>query len=244
MKKLTVILLAIAIMMTFQVAFGDVKIVNDVKNLVNGKDQNSGENTSCYKVDKARMESPNGSVSIIRLDKSVMWILSPKEKTYMEMTAEQMKAMAAFMKGEINPEVKKTEETKEIGKYKCTKIIVTMNIMGTATTTEMWTTTDIKPDETLLKFSEKMSEVFKDSPTLQASNAMMQKIYDMGAFPVQTHTKTKIMGIESENTSTLKSVSTDELEDSLFEIPEDYTKKNMPGLDEATPKTKQKTKIK
>jgi hypothetical protein len=247
MKRLTLIVFAVALCFAVQSAKADVKIVNDVKAMMNGKDQGSGENISYYKLDRARMESPSGGISIIRLDKSVMWVLDPKEKTYMEITAEQMKAMAALMKGEIKPEVEKTEETKKIGKYNCTKILVTMKIMGTTTTTEVWGTSEIEPDETLVKFSEKMAEVFKDNPNLQSSNKMMQDIYGMGMFPVQIYTKAKMMGMESENTSTLKSISTDELDDSLFELPEDYTKRDMKsgmGDIKGGIKTKLKDKIK
>lgn len=230
MKKMALVIFTIIISLTFQLAFGDVKIVNEVKNLVNGKDQGSGENISYYKPDRARMEAPGGAISIIRLDKGVMWIVNDAEKTYIEMNAEQMSALTAIM-GEIKePEVEKTSETKKIGKYNCTKIIVKMEMMGSKTETEIWGTKDIKPDPTLLKFNEKMLEVFKGNPSMESSYKMMQKVYDMEFYPVQTTTKAKIMGFSSENTTSLKEISTEKLEDSLFEIPDGYEKQEMPNM--------------
>lgn len=229
MKKALVIFTVIISFAT-RFAFGDVKIVNEVKNIINGKDQESGENISYYKADRARMEAPGGAISIIRLDKAVMWIINDAEKTYMEMNAEQLGALASIM-GEIKePGVEKTGETKKIGKYNCTKIIVKMEIMGSKTETEIWGTKDIKPDPTLLKFNDKMLEIFKGNPSMESSYKMMQKVYDMEFFPVQTTTRAKIMGFSSENSSLLKEISTEKLDNSLFEIPEGYEKQEMPNM--------------
>lgn len=232
MKKAALIVFTIMICLVFQFAMGDVKIVNEMKNIVNGKEQAAADNVSCYKEDRARMEAGGGVTSIVRLDKGVMWLLNDREKTYMEMTPEQMGAMAGLVKDAKDPEIKKTEETKKIGKYNCTKVLITMEMMGQKANTEIWATSDIKVDPTILKFMEKTNEVFKDSPTLKQSNKMMQGLFELKLFPVQTTTKMKMMGMSSESMTLLKSISTEKLDDSLFELPEGYTKQEMPSMGE------------
>jgi hypothetical protein len=247
MKRLMLLIIAVALFILVQQVSADVTIVNTVTSTVDGKEQSSGDNTAYYKADRVRMEVQTGMVSIIRLDKGVMWILKTEEKTYMEITPEQLKDLSARMKGEAKFDVEKTDETKEINKYNCTKVVIKTQMMGIPSTTEIWATKEIKPDETLLKFMKKAEEVFKDDPNMKSSTQMMQTVFDMNSYPVQMTTSLKMMGKEIKNQTTLKSIETGNIEDSLFELPEDYKLEaapTMPKMNDLKNKIKVKDKIK
>ncbi len=233
MKKTASILIIMMIIFASQCAFAVVKIVNHTSTIINGKEQSSGDTTTYYTEDALRMEATNGMITIVRLDKGTIWSLDPNTKTYTEQTVEQMiEQMKNIPKGmmDIEVDVEKTNEKKKIGKYNCRKIIMSMKIMGMPTETEIWATEDIEIDPVMLKFTEKAQKVFEEVPMLKQTYGMFEDVFDLKAFPVETVTEMNVFGRMTKNSSTLKSISMEKFDDTLFEIPKGYSKRKMSGF--------------
>jgi len=233
MKKAASILIILMIIFAAQCVFAVVKVVNHTATIIDGKEQSSGDTTTYYTEDKLRMEAPNGMITIVRLDKAAIWSLDPNTKTYTEQTVEQMiEQMKNIPKGmmDIELDVEKTDEKKKIGKYNCRKIIISMKMMGMPTETEIWATKDIEVDSVMLKFTENAQKVFEEVPMLKQTYGMFEEVFDLKAYPVETVTEMNVFGRMTKNSSTLKSISEEKLDDSLFEIPEGYSKSKMPGF--------------
>ncbi len=82
-----------------------------------------------------------------------------------------------------------------------------------------------------LKVVYESTAAFEGIPTFQSTFKCQKELIDMGVFPVEMMTESSTLGRTTRNTMTLKSVSTEKLGDSLFEIPEGYTKKPIRGTD-------------
>ena len=233
MKKTMLLLIIIAAVVAAQGALGDVKVVNHTETTMNGEEQSSGDMTAYYSEEMLRMEDPQGRITIVRLDKGLMWSIDPETKTYteqaMEEMAKQLEGLPAEMM-EVELEVDKTGEKKKIGDYNCTKFIITIKMMGTPVTTEVWATTDIEIDPVVLKFAENANKAFEKVPMLQRTFGMFKDVFNADSFPVQTVTETDMFGMKTKNLLTLKSVSSEKHDDSLFEIPEGYKKQTMRGF--------------
>ena len=225
MKNTAFLLVAAIIALVAVNVRADMKVVNDQVTKV-GDDENRGEQVTYYKEKMARMDDPSGASTIIRLDKGVIWTLINEEKEYSEMSlekmAETMEKMKEFLK--IDKDMKKTDEEKKIGEYKCVKVVTNMSMMGSKMTFTSWVTKDIKMDPAMLKFAENAEKAFENIPVLKIAFGMVKDFTDEGYFPVLIEHKVEAFGQKQESTSTLKSVSYDKLDDSLFEIPEGFKK--------------------
>jgi len=235
MKRILILLTIVFIVTAAQLSLAGVKIVQEAVSTINGKEQeqSSGEITAYYTEDKLRMEDAQGKITIIRLDTGTMWALDPESMTYTEQTVEQMteqmKGMPENMMN-IEMEVEKTDETETINDYKCKKVIVKMKIMGMTVTMDVWATTDIKPDPILIKFSDKANEVFESIPMLKSTFGAFKEVFEDNTFPIKTVTKSNMFGMKTENVSTVTSVTTEDFDDDLFEVSDDYKKKAMRGF--------------
>jgi hypothetical protein len=230
--KITEILLTLAVLAYSWHSCGDVKIINEM--ISEEKDGNIKREIICsYTEDKERMEVLNGTIiTIIRLDKKVIWSLNSKDKIYGEITPEELNGPDPLKKEEIKMLITETKENKKIGDYECIKVIVVMNIRDYSMRHEVWGTKDIAIDPALVTFTENLDRVFKDNITHGPYNMMMLKLFDMKLYPVEILSEFNIQGEKSKMSTKLKSISTDKLEDSVFEIPNGYNKeaiKNFKG---------------
>ena len=140
-KKLLPILGIVGCLVMVNSLWGDVVYKQRMKmEMMGGMMQMEFQTTTFIKGDKQRteMSSPSGKgtgeISIIRLDKGVIWTISPDTKTYTEMPLKEMFAPQSQVKGKkgqakLNPpkfEVKQTKESKLINGFKCQKVIMTM----------------------------------------------------------------------------------------------------------------------
>lgn len=92
------------------------------------------------KGDKARMEgntSMGPSVSILRLDQRVMWILLPGQKTYMEMPIDKA-AFDQALKLPENQVTKKLLGTETLHGYETEKYETVVNVGGRQVKSIMW----------------------------------------------------------------------------------------------------------
>ncbi len=176
-----------------------------------------------------RMETPEGTATIINYKEEAFIELNLKDKTYTltkfenfmkatgvenEEMAAQMEKMMEQMLGSL--EVTRTEETQEINGYKCTKVLVSM--MGNVS--DYWVTKEVKDYAVLIGKLEKYKDVFSKNQFLKnmTSGFEMQKKID--GFPIKTVNKMMGMEIVSE---TIK-VESKSIDAALFMPPKDFTK--------------------
>lgn len=202
----------------------DVTIVTETETKGAGPAQKA-TTTQYYTATKMRNEYGEQSISIIDLDNERMITLMPAMKMYMEQSFDDLKKMAeAFKSKEPEYEVEKTKETKEINGYTCQKVIMRVKQMGAETVTESWMTKDIKIDSAITEFLKNWAEKVKDIPQQKQSLEAQQKLFEEGLFPVKTVTRMKMPMGTMTTTQTLTKIEKGDLDDSLFEIPEGYTK--------------------
>lgn len=202
----------------------DVTIVTETEVKGAGAAQKA-TTTQYYTATKMRNEYGEHSVSIIDLDKERMITLMHETKMYFEQSFDDLKKMAEAFKGtEPEYEIEKTKETKKINGYTCQKVIMRVKQMGAETVTESWMTKDIEIDSAITKFLKNWAEKVKDIPHQQQNFEAQQKLFDEGLFPVKTVTRLKMAMGTVTTTQTLTKIKKGDLDDSLFEIPEGYTK--------------------
>jgi hypothetical protein len=188
-------------------------------------------------------ETGEGSVMIFRLDKELIWMLNPDEKTYSEMTfadmekmankgAEQMAAMKEQMKnmpeeqrkamekmmggGDQEVTVKNTGETKTVNGRKCKKYIV---FRGEEEFMTLWVSDEVKEFESLMgdwkSFSERMASL-----TARFAKGMSDVYKKINGFPMET--KISMMG--QTVTTTVTKIEKRSTPSSEFEVPSGYKK--------------------
>ncbi len=205
-----------------------------------------------------KMEAGSGEEAvIIRLDKQVMYNLDVKNKTYSEMTfdelenmskkagakldeamsqmqkqmegmpEEQRKMVEEMMKGKMQgkagkppkADVAKTEETRTISGYPCTKYVVKE---GEGEMVTLWVTKEVKGFESMRK---DMEELQKRMAALDPRGAegMAAAMATIDGFPIRT----EMPGGMSEVVTKIERRST---RDDAFEIPTGYKKVNSPMM--------------
>ncbi len=204
----------------------DVTVVTETERTGAGPAQKT-TTTQYYTATKMRTEYGEQSVSIIDLDNERMITLMPAMKVYMEQSFDALKKMAEGFK-DTGPEyeVEKTEETKKINGYTCRKVVMRVKHTDTEAVTESWMTKDIEIDSAITDFLKNWAEKVKDIPQQKQSLEVQQKLFGEGLFPVKTVTRVTMATGTMTTTQTLTKIEKGDLDDSLFEVPEGYTKPN------------------
>lgn len=185
--------------------------------------------TQYYTPTKMRMEGDEGNVSIIDFDNERMVALMPATKTYTERTLDELKEQGAQAEvPELTVTVEETDETEEINGYTCRKIIVRASEgddEGVIThTAEHWMTADAEGVETVREFMKKMADAFKDLSQAGLGLEAKKELAEKGLFPIKRVDRWLLPhGGEVVVTATVTKIEEGELDDELFEIPEDYT---------------------
>lgn len=130
------------------------------------------------------IRAPGGagqSITIMRLDKGIIWNIFPDMKTYMETSLKEMfvpeleeekeKEEESESQAKVTPprfEIKKTKESKVINGFKCQRVIMTMEAEGIdektgekgsfSLTGDMWVAKGTKELKELEDFQKKLSE--------------------------------------------------------------------------------------
>jgi hypothetical protein len=143
---------------------------------------------------------------------------------------EQMRAMMAETKITVTP----TEEMKKIGDWNCKKYLVSKTGMMSIEQ-EVWATEDVDID--VAQFTDMMSlsgpeGLLADTPEGKAQQAEMAKIK---GYPIVTKTKMQMMGSAMETESEVKVIRKEIIAAAQFEIPADYTEKEMEAEMDAAP---------
>jgi len=192
--------------------------------------------------DKARLDHGEDTSIIIRLDKKVMYTINHAKMKYAELpysetgdilmaaisgsdlsdeeqaeAQKMMKGFAQMMQPEVS--VKETGEMQKIKNWKCKKYIMTMKMMGTTTTSEVWATEDIKIDYELY-ITLSLSMMHK-TPGLDKMLEEMKKIKGLTVLSIGT---TSMMGTDVKTTQELVEVSEESAPAGTYEVPNGYKK--------------------
>lgn len=194
--------------------------------------------------DKARLDHGEDTSIIIRLDKKVMYTINHAEMKYAEMpysetgdilsasisgsdlsdeeqaeAQKMMKGFAQMMQPEVS--IKETGETQKIKNWKCKKYLMTMKMMGTTATSEVWATEDIKVDYEL--YMTLRLSMMPKTPGLDKMLEEMKKI--KGLIVLSTGT-TSMMGTDVKSTQELLEVSEKLAPGGTYNVPTGYNKQN------------------
>jgi hypothetical protein len=192
--------------------------------------------------DKARMDMYEDKSIIIRLDKQVMYMLDHAEMKYTEMpysetsdilsaaiagsdlseeeqaqAQKMMKGFAQMMQPKVS--VQETGETQKIKDWNCTKYIMTMSMMGTKTTSEVWATEDIKINYEM--YTTLSLSLMPKTPGLEKMLEEMKKIKGLTVLSTGTMS---VMGTDVKTTQELLEVSEKSAPAGTYEVPEGYKK--------------------
>lgn len=192
--------------------------------------------------DRARLDHDEETSIIVRLDQNRMYLVNHGEMKYAEMTIEgeedilsqalagsglseeeraqaqkMMKGFASMMKPSIT--VTETGEKKKIKNWDCRKYIMKMNMMGMASTSEVWATEDIRIDYGL--YRSLMYSMMGQMPGLEDMLKEMNKI--KGVVVLSTGTMS-MMGTEVNSSQELLEVSEKSAPAGTYEVPSGYKK--------------------
>ncbi len=183
-----------------------------------------------FEKDYMKVETPK-QILIFDFKKRIVYMLSPKRKTYMEMSFDQMKAMVnmavQMMKqfgasSKMEVKVRVTGEKRKVNGYECTVVITEIPAMNQRT--EMCYTDKIKvyDREYILKQFETMlpEEIYAD---------FAKKMKDLAklGFPVYTKTETSVMGRKTVTEQVLLKIEEKNIPPSEFAVPAGYKKTQM-----------------
>ena len=133
--------------------------------------------------DKVRMESPQ-SITITRIDKKVMWILMPQEKTYMEQALDPTKIAATSEK--VNGEIERKLIGQETIDGRATKKYeVVYNQNGNRVTMFQWLADGLKIPVKLAAGDNSWTMEYKNIKTGKQPDALFEVPADYQKFSVQ-----------------------------------------------------------
>lgn len=187
-------------------------------------------------------------ITIIRLDKGLLWKLNPAKKEYTETTFDEISASVEGIEGEEEteielPEIKveKTGMKKKILGIECEQIVVSMDATseedGTATFTQtMWVTKDIPGYREIVNFNKKMPVMgITSSAKMMGGNTksyaeFQEKLKGIEGFPLELDMDMTMgaegMSFSIKMHSAVTNFDTKPIDKKVFEIPAGYTLKD------------------
>jgi len=157
------------------------------------------------------------AISIQRYDQGKIYQLAPQNKMYMEMPVTKL---GSQIEDQLQVTVTKSDETKKIGNYNCTRYDLTVKgvpgMPADGVTTQYWVTTDVDVLDEYTKFSDTQGH----SESAKLGDAMAK----IKGFPIQIERTTPMGKV----TMTVTTVKKQDVPDSMFEVPADYQKMTMP----------------
>ena len=201
--------------------------------------------TVFVETDRVRIETAGEfgrSVMIFRGDKQTMWIVAPDQRTYQELTEEQIDRFGEQMGGMpmAAPATSKTEYSlvasdQQINQWTCDKY---EGVRDGEKQREMWT---VPPDEIGLEASDfevmkQMAEFVKGFSKFGGGQADQQSLFrvgggegkdqDFSGVPVR---QIEYQGGRPSSRSELKEVRREDFDSTLFEVPAGFKKQQMFG---------------
>jgi hypothetical protein len=186
--------------------------------------------TQYYTETKMRNDYGATSIMIVDLDQKRMVTLMPAAKMFMVQTFEKLKEQAALVKlPEPEVTIEETDEEAEISGYTCHKVLVRIKQGESESVTENWVAKDVKGVADVQAFLKAMFEAFKDIPQQRAGMEVGKQFAEKGLFPIKTVIKQGGPGGAGTVTMTVTKIEEGDLDDKLFEIPDDYKEMPMGG---------------
>jgi hypothetical protein len=228
-----VLLLGVTIAAQADMTMTQTQTTQAMKNGKADGDPKTQASTLWVAADKLRMDGENESV-LLKADKDSVYLIDNKKKTYtgislsqianpsgqsQEMPAGMPAMMANMMKMEVTIEA--TSEEKTINGWNCIKYLQTVKMMGTATTSELWATTDIKVDPAMA--NKLSSSLLLKSPAMKNLAVQMQKEYGkIKGFVVYSVATSTAGGKETRSTSEIREVKESVAPAGAYEVPAKY----------------------
>ncbi len=192
--------------------------------------------------DKARMNQGEDVTIIVRMDKKMMYMVNHKEMKYAEMpisgagdilsasiagsdlsdeekaqAQKMMKGFGQMMKPKIS--VTDTGQTQKIKNWNCKKYIMTMEMMGTKSTQEIWATEDIKIDFELYQ-----ALAMSMASQMPGAEDMMKEMQNIKGITVLSSGSTSVMGTEVKSSQELVEISEKSAPAGAYDVPSGYKK--------------------
>lgn len=177
-------------------------------------------------------------ISILRLDKNLIWILDADEKVYTEMPINEELPKEIDTTGIIPQiEVKKFEEKKKILDYECEKYVVSMETKSGDENINLslifWVCKDFPGYEEISAFNKNlMRDANKSSNMgmmgigLKSLETLQKKISEIEGFPLETEIEFNMPSEEIvfsfKTKSEVTKITTVPISDRVFELPQGY----------------------
>uniref|UniRef100_A0A7C4TGS2 DUF4412 domain-containing protein n=1 Tax=candidate division WOR-3 bacterium TaxID=2052148 RepID=A0A7C4TGS2_UNCW3 len=176
------------------------------------------------------------NISIVRLDKNVIWVLDEGKKEYTELRLSENLADTIEIDTTLplNIKVEKFNDKKTILKTECEKYVVNMEVKsseGNATLIQtMWVGKDIPGYDEIVGFNEKFTGAgmgMLQGPMMgidkESFRQFREKISEIEGFPLETELSlTMEEGFSIKTKSEITKITTVPISDKVFEIPEGY----------------------
>jgi hypothetical protein len=191
---------------------------------------------------RARLDQGEDTSIIVRLDKNVMYMINHDEMKYSEIPFDEtsdiltaaisssdlseeeqaqaqkmMKGFGQMMQPKVS--VEETGETQKIKNWKCKKYIMTMKMMGTTSTSEIWATEDIK-----INYDLYTTLSLAMMPKTLGLDKMMEEMKKIKGLTVLSTGTTTMMGTKVKSTQELLEASEKPAPAGTYEVPEGYKK--------------------
>jgi hypothetical protein len=245
MRKLTALVAGMTLAMTALPAAAGV-VITQKQHVSSGANSRDTEQTISVQGDKQKMVTQKRTM-IIDLGKGMMFVLDPSTKTYFQMDFPPKGAMATMMASSRDAAMnfKKAGTTRDIAGYKCTDYDGGGHVMqGDYTVKECFSTSAPGADE-FAAFEKQMTDKLKSASASTANGEVpggvplamdasmkmgMGMVNIPGMAPDQAQKIKEMMAKRPPimTSQTVEKIESKKLAESDFEIPSDYTKKEMP----------------
>jgi len=165
-----------------------------------------------------------GMTLILRVDQKKMWMLAEAAKTYTERPLNPPAAKPAEAEPQLD--IKATGNKKKIGEWNCEEHLVTI-ASPMPRNMQIWASQEVKVDPSV--FSKLRQGVPASGPMSPNLGWRLEAIQKVG-FPIQTIAKMQMGAQAMETTATVQKISQEKIDPALFELPEGYTKVEMPAF--------------
>ena len=190
--------------------------------------------------DKARRDQDEDTSIIVRLDKNVMYVINHAEMAYGEipvsetsdiltaalsgsdLSGEEQDQAEQMMKGfaqMFQPTVSVTDtgEKQKIKNWNCNKFLMTMEMMGTTSTSEIWATEDIK-----INYELYMTLGLAMMPKTSGLDKMQEEMKKIKGMTVLSTDTASITGTDVKSTQELMEILEKPAPAGTYDVPEGY----------------------
>jgi hypothetical protein len=230
MKKalvLGIVLLAAALLLPADI-YIKTNVHTDAFEMMGQKQPAKDDVTEQWLGNNQMVNRTGDKVMIMDMNKKLMYIISPKDKSYVEtalpldmskLLPKEAAGMLSMMK--VTVKVAPNGQTKAVGKWNCTGYDVDMNMMMMQMKMKVWATTDVPFDwKALAKMSANVSKMqFLDDTAI----AEFMKI---SGFQVASEMSMDMMGSKMKITSQVVEITPKPAPAGTYAVPAGYTKKD------------------